>query len=110
MNSSIIDFIKTASKEDIRTMYDLLKVRQETIRNEIKYEFQRGDRVQFTSRDDVIHGIIIKKNPKVAQVRADNGMQWNVSYSLLKASDAPVVVGRISDKDLSKIIDSDLAQ
>ena len=50
--------------------------------------FNVGDQVSFTSRQERHNGLVVKLNPTKARVEAEDGDQWNVPYALLQPADA----------------------
>ena len=78
--ASLSDFfgvIEGATTEELREFSDIL-------RKKLVISFCLGNRVQFDGGyRGIIKGEIVKINPKTIAVRADNGIKWKVSPSLL---------------------------
>lgn len=48
-----------------------------------KARFRVGDCVQFKNRGRPVQGMIVRMNPKTADVDCDNGVEWRIHYQLL---------------------------
>jgi len=74
--------------EDWKQFYELVKVRYNTFLIKQGDNFNIGDRVTFFSSKARYYGnhtgTITKIKLKMASVKVDNGVTWNVGFSILK--------------------------
>lgn len=77
-------FVRTASREDLHSIFNM--VRAEYRRRESE-TFEPGDEVEFVSRQETHHGVVLKLNKKSIRVRERNrsgDRHWNVAAKSLR--------------------------
>lgn len=79
-----LNLIASMNFDDIRKMYNLLSARTEMLQQQAKCKFDIGDYVKFNSKyGEQVRGTITKINQKTIKMKAESGMVWTVSPSLL---------------------------
>jgi hypothetical protein len=90
--TQVLDFIREASAEDMKSIVNAFNEARNHRIAEAKDEFKVGDKVMFHVNKRgwprTIRGVIIRKNVKTFQVRPnDGGREWKVTASLVKKDD-----------------------
>ena len=75
---------KISDRNEVKEFWDILKVRNRQLEEQIAYEFNIGDNVYFMSKaGEKISGVIKKINQRSITVDTGDFSQWKVSPSLL---------------------------
>lgn len=78
---------KLESTDELRQIWDIVKVRFNELEKRQAMKFRRGENVEWDSHKRpgvVIKGVIVSVNDKTLTVKADDGMQWRVAPSFCR--------------------------
>ena len=82
--SEVRDWIRTASRDDLNNVVDLVRLRRVQLSAEVGMSFSLGEMVQFdTKNKGTIVGKFMGIKRKNATVITETGSQWAVSPELL---------------------------
>ena len=83
--AQLLDLISICDSDDLMDAGNMFRARQNSLTAMSVTKFRTGDNVTFdSSKRGRINGEVLKVNRKTVKVRADNGVIWSVSPSLLK--------------------------
>lgn len=71
--------------DELRQVYDAFKTRSKELNTRLALVFREGEKVEFKGRHQMtVRGVVTKVNAKSIAVKAETGVNWKVSPSLLK--------------------------
>lgn len=74
------------STDDLRVLNEAIKEAWDANARRAKFKFRVGDKVKWVGRAGAQTGVVTKIAIKNIQVKADNGVNWNVSATMLQAA------------------------